>query len=845
MFSESLPLRARMSLEPPLRSGSSPIGKDSIYEGMVRHAMLTTPRHGAITESTVPDTYVQSSSFTVEGLASDAFSVVEVSGREAISELFRFEIDVVSNNYEIPLATLAGSDSTLTITRLERARKVHGMLEGIELQSATPQGQYMYRAVVVPRLARLALTRQNRAHGTSEPVSVQDVLEEKLTANGFIVSSTAGAPNSGDVRLQLTQTYPKRDYVVQYDETDFAFVSRLCEHYGLFYFFTHDTGRDVVVFGDSRMAFPSIAGAGSVSYRPVSGLSNASSASVYRFSGRSALVPEKVCLCDYNYRRPNLSLKVHESVDPDGHGVVTDYGSNFRTPEEGRSLARVRAQELASHKISFEGGSDSVQLIAGAVFDLSDHFRDDFNAGYLVTWIEHEATQALPGISEFGGRAQETAYRNRFGCLPKSVEFRPARNTPKPRMAGLLNAVIDATGSGRRAELDELGRYLVQPYFDPGDGASDRVSQHTRKAEPYGGAANGMHFPLLKGAEVVLAHVNGDPDRPVIVGAMQNEVQRSVVTSGNNTRNRIRTPSEASFEIEDGPGVEVGASSYARLHVAEPTETYWRIGSAPAPDDLVETADKRPDIPGPNGDTQAGGDGIVEYSAGDRSSLIAGCSYRHTAVDHLSCATNNVSVSTSAYRSLSRTLLLKTTKAPLDSTSKPESELEGDSGDLLMDVAGDLKYRTNGNVISSIEGTKSEVVAESASNVTKGADVSQTWGSTADFMMGSAVAMVLGSQIEMSMGTSISIAGALSVEMTMGMSYEMKFGPQFEFATSEAVDMRTAGTITSKSTDIETTQAKIGAAPVQLLSSALSFTEEKLSATETGAKVVKGITAFF
>ena len=74
-----------------------------------------------------------------------------------------------------------------------------------------------------------------------------------------------------------------------------------------------------------------------------------------------------------------------------------------------------------------------------------------------------------------------------------------------------------------------------------------------RKAEPYGGANSGMHFPLLKNTDVVLSCVNGDPDRPIIVGAMQNGMHKSVVSSSNSTANRIQTTSGSIFEIDDGP----------------------------------------------------------------------------------------------------------------------------------------------------------------------------------------------------------------------------------------------------------------------------------------------------
>ena len=120
-------------------------------------------------------------------------------------------------------------------------------------------------------------------------------------------------------------------------------------------------------------------------------------------------------------------------------------------------------------------------------------------------------------------------------------------------MAGLSNAVVDASGSGQRAELDATGRYKIRQQFDQRGEGDGQASRYMRKAEPYGGANTGMHFPLLKGTEVVLACVNGDPDRPIIVGVLSNDQHRSVTTYKSPTVNRIRTTSGVVVEINDGP----------------------------------------------------------------------------------------------------------------------------------------------------------------------------------------------------------------------------------------------------------------------------------------------------
>jgi type VI secretion system VgrG family protein len=784
------------------------------------------------------DSFQQQLEFTVDGLPSDTFTVFRITGREAISELFSFQIEVVSGDVDLTSRKVAGQGACLTLQRLGKSRSIHGMVERIELNGMTPHGDYVYRAVLVPRLHKLAMTRQNQIHGTIVAVSVREVLNDELTASslkGSAVTKVSGRLGLNDFEIRLTRKYPERDYIVQYDESDLAFISRLCEHYGIFYFFVHDNNRDAVVFGDSRITFPAIEGSGSIAYRPPSGLADAAETAVFRFSGCTRMMPAQVCLRDYNYRIPNLTLEIDEVVDPDGHGIVVEYGSHFRTPEEGRALARVRAEELVGRKQVFEGASDNVLMTAGAVFDLTDHFHDRFNAGYLITWIEHEATQAIPGIAEFAGPDRQTSYRNRFECLPKSVEFRPARVTPKPKMAGLTNAVVDAAGSGLRAELDETGRYKIRQQFDQRGEAAGQASRYMRKAEPYGGANSGIHFPLLKNTEVILACVNGDPDRPIIVGAMQNSQSTSIVTSGSSTKNRIQTTSGGLFEIDDGPASASGGgsggsgatlapqralegtdttaatdapvarslaaqraesdiqtsggatSSYVRLQVTAGTDSYWRLGSEPT--DTTEDT-RTPGMSDMSRRTAVGGAGLFEYTVGDRSSLIKGSSYAQVVVDRLdyvagkrrmSASTHNA-VSKGEYQIVAQGLSIDIKKSGI--TDNSSSSTSAPPGEIYIGSESHTNFNTLGDFSHSTAGS---VWAHNAQTA-----VSQTWGSTANFMMGAAISMTLGTEITINFDVAISIAAFLKVDVFLGVSFDIRVGPKFEFETSPAVELNAA-----------------------------------------------------
>jgi len=495
--------------------------------------------------------------FRIPSLSKQPFFAFRIEGEEEISCPFRFRIEFLAEDPELSLSDTAGQVATLEIGRQDEVRQIHGIIASFSQGPATERGQYIYTAELVPRLTRLAQSRQNQIHGTNEDLSVDEVIRAELTADALKGPKTtvAGRLASSDFDLRLTRSYPKRDYIVQYDETDLDFISRLAENAGIFYFFEQESGKDVAVFGDSRTAFAPSEGKATLPYQRTSGLVPVGSAAIREFSSTATPLPAKVILRDYNYRLPHVSLTAEAAVDPNGHGVRVSYGEHFRTPDEGQQLAQTRAEEILCHGQTYEGRSDCIWLSAGHLFQLKDHFRSTFNRKYCVVRVVHHATMALPGIADIVGGKFETDYHNHFSAIRKKTEFRPRRRTTKPTIHGLSNGLVDAEGSGNRAEIDDQGRYKIRQAFDLREEADGKASLYVRKAEPYGGASSGMHFPLLKNTEVIMAYVNGDPDRPIIVGAVPNPRSKSVVTSKNQTSNMLKTTSGATIAVNDGNSV--------------------------------------------------------------------------------------------------------------------------------------------------------------------------------------------------------------------------------------------------------------------------------------------------
>jgi type VI secretion system secreted protein VgrG len=260
-----------------------------------------------------------------------------------------------------------------------------------------------------------------------------------------------------------------------------------------------------------------------------------------------------------------VPLLVSAEIDPTGSGYVVEYGDHYRTPEEGDFLARVRAEELLCSKTRYSGASTAASLAPGYGFDLTDCDFPTWDNRYLVVSVKHRARVPLHGVAGLaahggleagkleGGEAEIYGYSNEFTAilLDAEVPFRPQRRTPRPRIDGLLNGRIETSLDDRRPHLNEDGWYRVRLPLDLGLTPGGQASRWIRMAEPYGGPSNGMHFPLPPGTDVVVACVNGDPDRPIIVGAVPSADTPSVVTGHSSHLNRIQTRSGILFTMAD------------------------------------------------------------------------------------------------------------------------------------------------------------------------------------------------------------------------------------------------------------------------------------------------------
>ncbi|MFC1852415.1 type VI secretion system tip protein TssI/VgrG [candidate division CSSED10-310 bacterium] len=511
-------------------------------------------------------------SFSSSGLPEDTFGVLHFKGVEGLSRCYEFEIYLVSDQPELDLEVMMSNTAVFTIRREDGDIPFHGILSRFEQLNAF-HDYVFFRAVLVPKLSWLSMTHHNQVFldtafmetGMTVPVVLAAVLED-------------GGLTGLDYEIRLQQDYPTWEYICQYRESHLDFLNRWMEREGIYYYFEQTSSGEKVIITDTKIEHAAMSLGKAVTYAPPSGLDATRLEEViHSLTYRRDLVPQIVRLKDYNYRKPSLEIGGSAEVSEHGRGEDYVYGDHFRTPAEGTALAQIRAEEHLCRASRYFGESTIPFLRPGYVIQIQDHYRSDCNQTYLTIELEHEGNQTgylIAGLQRaLSEIEQHPYYRNKFTAIPHHIQFRPARETQKARIYGTMNARIDASGTGKYAELDDMGRYKILLPFDLSGRQNGKGSAFVRMAQPYAGTDHGMHFPLHKDTEVLLTFIDGDPDRPIIAAAVPNPTTPSLIKDENATMAAITTGGQNKIHFEDQEGSQ-------RILMQSPTGNSWvRIGA--------------------------------------------------------------------------------------------------------------------------------------------------------------------------------------------------------------------------------------------------------------------------
>ncbi len=459
------------------------------------------------------------------------------SGTEEISRPFRFEVEMIAENKKkVPFDEMLGEKVTVHLLLADESSEQH--FNGVCVrfaQAGRDEDFTTYRAELVPELQLLAHKAQSRIF---QRKSVPEILKEVMKG------VTAD--------WQLEGQYEKRDFCVQYRETDFGFVSRLMEEEGIFYFFRHEDGRHTMVVADSSAAFPDLPGESEITYEELEGGARDDNR-IWAWERAQEARPTKCLLCDHTFELPHKHLEAESPlVDSVQAGKETHklkvkgsdgwelydwpgaYAQRFdginrsggeqegelqKIFQDNSRTVEIRIDEAATLAVVARGKSNVKHFMAGHKLTLKRHFSSD--GAYVLASVTHRASF---GADYRSGKDPLLTYENSFTCFPSALPYRPKRLTARPVVHGSQSAVVVGP-KGEEIFTDKYGRVKVQFHWDR-EGKNDEDSScWVRVGQLAAGRRWGAsHWPRI-GQEVIVDFFEGDPDQPIIVGTVYNADQ--------------------------------------------------------------------------------------------------------------------------------------------------------------------------------------------------------------------------------------------------------------------------------------------------------------------------------
>ena len=436
---------------------------------------------------------------------------LNMSAEEELGELFRFNVQFESADANIDLSALLGSPMTVTLTLQDGfTRHFNGMVcEASQTGIATVESLVyaQYSVVLVPKPWLLEQRVDCRIFTS---MTAPDIITKLLSEAGYT-----------DVKSSLSGSYTERDYCVQYRESGLNFIHRLMEQEGIYYYFTHASNTHTMVLADGIGAHSSGSGFGTVPYAQRLDSVLRKEAAIGMFESMRGVDSATVKLTDYNPLTPKTSLAVTDTSkgnSPPQDYSAFDYPGAHGTTAVGQHYANVRAEAMTAARSFYSGTTPACSACAGNLFTLSQHPRKQLNQEYLITGTSihlHAGGHASDGDGDLD-------YSCQFRALPGKTPFRKEPVTARPSIVGLQTAIVTGSETDEDIAVDKYGRVQVNFHWNMPDRENAQCSCPVRVASMWAGKNWGaVSYPRV-GQEVVVSFIEGDPDRPLIVGSVYN-----------------------------------------------------------------------------------------------------------------------------------------------------------------------------------------------------------------------------------------------------------------------------------------------------------------------------------
>jgi len=472
----------------------------------------------------------------------DALWAVSLSGREALSSLYRFTVRFKSESPELDCQAMIGERCAIELETDRRGRRwLSGQM--IDFAAVGHEGRHwVYEATLAPRLWHASRRADFRIWQNQ---SVPDILYQVLGENAVRF----------DMRLKAR--YKRWTYLVQYRETDLSFICRQLEHEGIFFWFEHAADGETLVLADHLSAHPDCPGYATVPYYSgVQTRPDRDHFDAWRLTRR--VETGRLIHADYDFERPSSDLTT-EHADPRGHlfdhYTRYHYPGDYLDPGDGAQYAANTLERLQRQQETIHLSGRVRGAAPGHRLTLTEHPRADQNRELTLVAVTYDIAD-----NDYEGAAGSTAshFHVDVEALPAERPFRPPLATPKPRARGVETAVVVGP-PGEEIHTDEYGRVKVHFHWDRHGKKDGTDTCWIRVASPWAGSNFGaIHIPRI-GQEVIVDFEHGDPDRPIITGRVYNAEQMPPWSlPANRTQSGILTRSSkggaAGAGLRDGAG---------------------------------------------------------------------------------------------------------------------------------------------------------------------------------------------------------------------------------------------------------------------------------------------------
>jgi type VI secretion system VgrG family protein len=476
-------------------------------------------------------------------IGGQVFHVLTFHAHEEMSHLFRYSFTLRSDDPQADVKALVRATAKIRLSWEQKEKWWYGMVAsasqinaGLPTLTKEDHEYGEYAIEVVPHFWMLTQKTNCKIY---QFMSAADIIRGVLDHRGM----------AGKYKMKLTKDYKVREFCVQYRETDFAFLSRLMEEEGMFYFFHHDPDLppDVLIITDDASQYSTCYPDKKVEFIKGTGVLSGSDEYLSSLTYEENAYTGQVGYRDFNYREPKKPpTKVIANAPDNGDYPVYDYHTErYREDPRGQFLARMAVEAQAAMRKTLSAAGNFRSLGAGHVFTLEKAYRDDLNGPWVIVSASFSASQQGGGVD----------YSVSFTAIPADRTFRALPRTPQPSLNMQTAYVVGPPGAP--IYMDDYGRAKVQFHWDLDHQYDPDSSCWIRVAQPYAGMnqdtgdKHGFQWHPLVGDEVVVDFLEGDPDNPIIVGSVYNYINMQPIKPDQLIRSEIRSPYQHLLAFDD------------------------------------------------------------------------------------------------------------------------------------------------------------------------------------------------------------------------------------------------------------------------------------------------------